>query len=206
MAAIMLDHCAINGDIGSGKTSVAKILGQASGREIVSAGSILRETAVALGITALEVNRIAEQDERLDIRIDQILLELGESKPSLIFDSRVAWYILPSVFKVHLIVDNYGTHTHPNVQAWLAEHPRFTLHFVPTSSSWLNLVERWFGELTSKKLRRGTHHSVRELNNDIRSWINDWNENPRPYVWTKTADQILESISRYCNQINASGH
>src|ERR1700683_1907152 len=105
MAAIMLDHCAINGDIGSGKTSVAKILGQASGREIVSAGSILRETAVALGITALEVNRIAEQDERLDIRIDQILLELGESKPSLIFDSRVAWYILPSVFKVHLIVD-----------------------------------------------------------------------------------------------------
>lgn len=101
----MLDHCAINGEIGSGKTSVAKILGQVSGREIVSAGSILRETAAVLGVTALEVNRIAERDEELDTRIDQILLELGASKSSLIFDSRVAWYILPSVFKVHLIVD-----------------------------------------------------------------------------------------------------
>lgn len=101
----MLDHCAINGEIGSGKSSVAKILGRASGRNIVNAGSILRETAAALGITALEANRMAERDERLDDRIDQVLLELGQTRSSLIFDSRVAWYILPSAFKVHLIVD-----------------------------------------------------------------------------------------------------
>ena len=74
------------------------------------------------------------------------------------------------------------------------------------ASSWLNLVERWFGELTTKKLQRGTHRSVRELNTDIRAWIETWNDNPRPYVWTKTADQILESIASYCTRINDSGH
>jgi len=80
------------------------------------------------------------------------------------------------------------------------------LHFTPTSSSWLNLVERWFAELTTKKLRRGTHTSVRQLNADIRAWIQTWNDNPRPYVWTKTADQILTSIGNYCTRINDSGH
>jgi CMP/dCMP kinase len=105
MAAMMLDHCTINGEIGSGKTSVAKVLGQESGREVVHAGSILRDTAAALGVTALEANRMAEGDAELDTRIDRTLLELGQSKRSLIFDSRVAWYILPSAFKVHLIVD-----------------------------------------------------------------------------------------------------
>jgi transposase len=80
------------------------------------------------------------------------------------------------------------------------------LHFTPTSSSWLNLVERWFGELTTKKLRRGAHRSTRALNADIRAWIASWNEDPKPYVWTKTADQILDSISRCCTRINASGH
>lgn len=101
----MLAHCAINGEIGSGKTSVAKILGRASGREIVDAGRILRDTAASLGVTALEANRMAERDEKLDDHIDQVLLELGQSRSSLIFDSRMAWYILPSAFKVHLIVD-----------------------------------------------------------------------------------------------------
>jgi predicted cytidylate kinase len=105
MTIMMLDHCAINGEIGSGKTSVAKILGEASGRGIVNAGIILRETAAALGVTTLEANRIAERDEELDAQIDQIILDLGQSKSSLIFDSRMAWYILPSAFKVHLIVD-----------------------------------------------------------------------------------------------------
>ena len=80
------------------------------------------------------------------------------------------------------------------------------MHFTPTSSSWLNLVERWFGELTTKLLRRGTHPSVRALNADIRGWIETWNENPRPYVWTKPAEQILESIARYCQRINETGH
>ena len=80
------------------------------------------------------------------------------------------------------------------------------MHFTPTSSSWLNLVERWFSELTTKKLQRGAHTSVRALNNDIRAWIKTWNDNPRPHVWTKTADQILESIARNCTRIDDSGH
>ena len=113
---------------------------------------------------------------------------------------------VPDELDVHVILDNSSTHKTPAVKKWLLAHPRFVLHFTPTSSSWLNLVERWFSELTNKKLRRGAHRSVRQLNTDIRAWIAVLNENPRPYVWTKTADQILDSISRYCNRINASGH
>jgi transposase len=113
---------------------------------------------------------------------------------------------VPAEYAVHVVLDNASTHKTPAVKRWLLAHPRFVLHFTPTSSSWLNLVERWFGELTTKKLQRGTHRSVRALNADIRSWINSWNENPRPYVWTKTADQILDSIARYCTRINDSRH
>jgi transposase len=113
---------------------------------------------------------------------------------------------VPEHLGVHVVLDNASTHKTPAVKRWLAAHPRFVLHFTPTSSSWLNLVERWFGELTTKKLRRGTHRSVRELNADIRAWIQDWNDHPRPYVWTKTADDILDSIARYCTRINDSRH
>lgn len=113
---------------------------------------------------------------------------------------------VPDELEVHLVLDNYATHKTPAVKRWLAAHPRFVLHFTPTSASWLNLVERWFAELTNKKLRRGTHRSVRALNNDIREWITGWNENPRPLVWTKTAEQILESLAAYCQRINHSGH
>jgi transposase len=113
---------------------------------------------------------------------------------------------VPGEFDVHVVLDNASTHKTPTVKRWLTAHPRFVLHFTPTSSSWLNLVERWFGELTTKKLQRGTHRSVRALNTDIRNWIDTWNDNPRPYVWTKTADQILDSIARYCTRINDSRH
>jgi transposase len=113
---------------------------------------------------------------------------------------------VPAELDVHLICDNYGTHKTPEVRAWLTKHPRFHMHFTPTSSSWLNLVERWFSELTTKKLQRGTHRSVRDLNKDIRTWMKTWNDDPRPYVWTKTADQILDSIARYCTRINDSRH
>src|ERR1700683_1232880 len=113
---------------------------------------------------------------------------------------------LSAELDVHVILDNSSTHKTPAVKKWLLAHPRFVLHFTPTSRSWLHLVERWFAELTNKKLRRGAHRSVRELNTDIRAWIETWNENPRPYVWTKTTDQILETISRYCNRTTASGH
>src|SRR4051794_19101938 len=113
---------------------------------------------------------------------------------------------VPTELDVHVILDNSSTHKTPAIRKWLLAHPRFVLHFTPTSSSWLNLVERWFSELTTKKLRRGAHRSVRELNADIRAWTKTWNDDPKPYVWTKTADQILESITRYCTRITESGH
>jgi transposase len=113
---------------------------------------------------------------------------------------------VPAELAVHLVLDNSSTHKTPAIQRWLAAHPRFVLHFTPTSSSWLNLVERWFAELTTKKLRRGAHRSVRALNADIRAWIDTWNDNPRPFVWTKTAEDILDSIARYCQRINESRH
>jgi transposase len=113
---------------------------------------------------------------------------------------------VPAHLDVHLVLDNSSTHKTPAIQRWLAAHPRFVLHFTPTSASWLNLVERWFAELTNKLLRRGAHRSVRQLNADIRAWIDTWNEQPRPFVWTKSADQILDSIARYCERINESRH
>src|SRR5215208_7205780 len=113
---------------------------------------------------------------------------------------------VPADLAVHLVLDNASTHKTPLIKRWLLAHPRFVLHFTPTSSSWLNLVERWFSELTTKKLKRGAHRSTRQLNHDIRAWIETWNDDPKPYIWTKTADQILETISRYCTTINDSPH
>jgi transposase len=113
---------------------------------------------------------------------------------------------VPTELDVHVVLDNSSTHKTPAIQRWLAAHPRFVVHFTPTSASWLNLVERWFAELTTKKLKRGAHRSVRALNADIRAWIETWNDDPKPFVWTKTADQILESIARYCERINDSRH
>jgi transposase len=94
---------------------------------------------------------------------------------------------VPKDLDLHLVLDNYATHKTQQVKAWLIKHPRFHLHFTPTSSSWLNLVERWFAELTNRKLRRSPHRSVAELEADIRTWINHWNADPKPFVWTKTA-------------------
>ncbi|AJT61858.2 hypothetical protein T261_08783 [Streptomyces lydicus] len=113
---------------------------------------------------------------------------------------------VPADLDVHLILDNYVTHKTPVVKKWLLGHPRFHLHFTPTSSSWLNLVERWFAELTQKKLKRGVHRSVQALERDIRAWLADWNEQPRPFIWTKTADQILDKVATYCRRISDSGH
>lgn len=113
---------------------------------------------------------------------------------------------VPADLDVHLVLDNASTHKTPAIKRWLAAHPRFVLHFTPTSSSWLNLVERWFAELTTKKLQRSTHRSVRALNADVRAWIQTWNDNPKPYVWVKTADDILDSVANYCKRINDSGH
>ncbi|HEY3409308.1 MAG TPA: IS630 family transposase [Propionicimonas sp.] len=113
---------------------------------------------------------------------------------------------VPDDLDIHLVLDNASTHKTPAIKRWLAAHPRFVLHFTPTSSSWLNLVERWFAELTTKKLQRSTHRTVRALNTDIRNWITTWNDDPKPYVWIKTADEILDSVASYCGRITDSGH
>jgi transposase len=113
---------------------------------------------------------------------------------------------VPQDLELHLVLDNYATHKTEPVKKWLLRHPRFHLHFTPTSASWLNLVERWFAELTCRKLRRSAHRSVLELERDIRSWTNEWNKNPKPFVWTKTADDILDTLAAYCTRINDSGH
>jgi transposase len=113
---------------------------------------------------------------------------------------------VPTELDVHLVCDNYGTHKTPAVRACLARHPRFHMHFTPTGSSWINQVERWFGFLTDQKIRRGAHRSVQALEADIRSWITDWNTNPKPFIWTKTAEEILESLARYLRRISGAGH
>jgi transposase len=102
----------------------------------------------------------------------------------------------PEKLKLHLVLDNYGTHKHPKVRSWLERHPRFTLHFIPTSSSWLNQVERWFGELTQKAVRRGTFISVAELQEAIEQFLQAWNEAPRPFVWTATVEKIMAKVER----------
>jgi transposase len=113
---------------------------------------------------------------------------------------------VPAELDVHLICDNLSTHKTPAIAKWLAAHPRFHLHFTPTSSSWLNQVERWFGLLTDQQLRRGVHKSVPALEKDIRTWIGNWNENPRPFVWTKTADEIFERLNAYLQRIPGAAH
>ncbi|MFF8690563.1 IS630 family transposase, partial [Streptomyces sp. NPDC015232] len=112
---------------------------------------------------------------------------------------------VPAGLDIHLICDNYATHKTPAIKKWLLAHPRFHLHFTPTGSSWLNLVERWFAELTNKQIRRGVHRSVQALEKDIRNWITAWNTDPKPYIWTKTADEILERLASYLNRIPDSG-
>ncbi len=104
---------------------------------------------------------------------------------------------VPVVSDVHGIVDNSSTHKTEEIHRWLVRHPRFSLHFTPTYSSWMNLVERWFAELTNKWLRRGTHRSTKELEAAISNWIETWNESPRPFVWHKSAEEILESLANY---------
>ena len=113
---------------------------------------------------------------------------------------------VPDDLDVHLVVDNVSTHKTPEIKRWLLRHPRFHLHFTPTYSSWINLVERWFAELTNKWLRRGTHRSTKELESAIGQWIDQWNNEPKPFVWHKSADEILDTLATYCQRISDSGH
>ena len=113
---------------------------------------------------------------------------------------------VPESLDVHVVLDNYATHKTPAIQRWLARHPRFHLHFTPTGASWLNLVERWFAELTQKQLRRGVHRSARQLESAIREFLEVSNEDPKRFVWTKSADEILESVAAFCKRTSNSGH
>ncbi|MDQ1042627.1 transposase [Streptomyces sp. V4I2] len=99
----------------------------------------------------------------------------------------------------------YATHNTAEIRTWLGKHPRFHVHFTPTGSSWMNQVERWFGLLTDKLIRRGVHTSVKALEDDITAWIDTWNENPRPFTWTKTADEILNSLADYLTKVGTTG-
>jgi transposase len=113
---------------------------------------------------------------------------------------------VPAELDVHLVCDNYGTHKSPAIKKWLSGHPRFHVHYTPTYSSWLNQVERWFAYLTDDLLRRSDHRSIQALERDIRAWVAAWNENPKPFIWTKTAEQILHSLGRLLKRISGEGH
>jgi transposase len=113
---------------------------------------------------------------------------------------------VPDDLDIHLVCDNYATHKTEMINNWLARHPRFHVHFTPTGSSWVNQVERFFGLITDKLIRRGVHISVAALENDIRQWIDTWNENTRPFAWTKTADEILNSLAKYLARISGATH
>ncbi len=113
---------------------------------------------------------------------------------------------VPAELDVHLVCDNLSTHKTPAILEWLARHPRFHVHFTPTGSSWINQVERWFGLLTSQLLRRSVHTSVQALEQDVRDWIATWNDNPKPFVWRKSAEEILDSLARYLQRISGASH
>jgi transposase len=112
---------------------------------------------------------------------------------------------VPKRREIHLILDNYGTHKHPKVKSWFDAHPRYHLHFVPTSSSWLNLIERWFAEITRKEIRRGTFRSVRDLIRTIVRYLRENNKNPQPFIWTASAESILRKV-RHCKEVLDAGH
>src|SRR5262249_5672151 len=114
--------------------------------------------------------------------------------------------VVPANLDVHLVLDNYGTHKTPLIHRWLVKRPRFHLHFTPTGASWINMVERWFGLLTDKQIRRGVFRSTRQLEQTIRTYIETYNEQPKPFVWSKTADEILESLARFCKRTSETGH
>ena len=113
---------------------------------------------------------------------------------------------VPKELDIHIVLDNYGTHKTALIHNWLLPQERFHLHFTPTSSSWLNLIERWFAAITQDQIRRGTHRSTKELETAIKRYLEVYNENPKPFIWTKSADQILESIKNYYTRINDTLH
>ena len=144
----------------------------------------------------------------LDIATGEVIGELHRRHRSAEFLKflRTIEANVPADLQVHLVMDNYGTHKTAAIKAWFARHPRFQVHFTPTSASWINQVERWFATLTEKYIRRGTHRSTQQLEQAIRKYLELNNANPKPFAWAKSADDILASIERFCLRISNSGH
>jgi transposase len=144
----------------------------------------------------------------LDAKAGTVIGEFHQRHRAVEFRSFLATIdaAVPGDLELHLILDNYGTQKTPAIKRWLLRHPRYHLHFTPTGGSWLNLVERWFALLTERQLRRGVHRSTRELEDAIRTYLEHHNRHPKPFIWTKTADQILDSVARFCKRISNSGH
>jgi transposase len=144
----------------------------------------------------------------LDVKTGKVIGECHRRHRSLEFRKFLDTIeqTVPPRFEVHLILDNYGTHKTALIRRWFAKRPHFHLHFTPTSASWINLVERWFALLTDKQIRRGVHRSVNELEKTIKQYLSITNEAPKPFVWTKTADEILNSVARFCARTSKTGH
>ena len=142
----------------------------------------------------------------LDVATGEVIGELHRRHRSNEFLTflRTIEASVPADLDIHLVMDNYGTHKTPKVRSWFARHPRFHVHFTPTSASWINQVERWFAELTEKQIRRGTHRSTRQLEQAIRDYLARYNDDPKPFAWTKSANEILASIERFCLRISNS--
>ena len=144
----------------------------------------------------------------LDIATGEVIGELHRrhrSSEFLQFLRTIEANVAPQM-DVHLVMDNYGTHKTPTIRAWFARNPRFHVHFTPTSASWLNQVERWFATLTQNYIRRGTHRSTRQLEQAIRNYLDVHNSDPKPFVWSKSADDILASVERFCLRTSNSRH
>jgi len=144
----------------------------------------------------------------LDVATGQVIGECHRRHRSIEFKKFLSTIDaqVPEDLDVHLVMDNYATHKTPAIRKWLAQRPRFHVHFTPTGASWIHMVERWFATLTAKQLRRGTHRSTRQLEAAIQDYIAVANKDPKPFVWTKTADEILESIRRFCVRTYGTGH
>ena len=153
-------------------------------------------------------NGTCDLSAALDVASGKVITKMTDQHRAVEFRAflNLIDHSVPDGLAVHVICDNASTHKAPEIQRWLKRHRRFTLHYTPTYSSWLNQVERWFSELTTKKLRRSTHRCVAELRRDINDWVEHWNNNPRPFVWRKTADQILDTLASYLERINDSRH
>jgi transposase len=144
----------------------------------------------------------------LDVKTGRLIGELHRRHRSVEFRQFLDTIdaAVPDRFDIHMVLDNYGTHKTPMIHRWLVKRPRFHLHFTPTGTSWINQVERWFALLTEKRLRRSAFRSTRELESAIRQYVDQHNEQPKPFRWTKTADQILASIARFCQRTSETGH